>query len=309
MVGLGGVGFVAAVAGNQVLKPKTPEIKRASRTCTFDVLTVDAQGKISNRVSSEATLFIEELGNNITLEMVEIPGGSFTMGSPASEKGRSDDEGSQHEVNVPAFAMGRFAVTQEQYQQIMGKNPSNFKKDDGSTSLTKQRPVEQVSWNDAVDFCKKLSEKTGLKYRLPSEAEWEYACRGRTTTPFHFGETITSDLANYRGTETYASEPKGKFREETIEVGSFPPNSFGLYDMHGNVWEWCQDDWHDNYTNAPKYGSAWTSLSDSVKVLRGGSWFSNPEGCRSADRNYNVRDDRFLNFGFRVVCVSAARTL
>ncbi|MTJ10199.1 formylglycine-generating enzyme family protein [Anabaena sp. UHCC 0204] len=308
MVGLGGVGFVAAVAGNQVLKPKTPEIKRASRTCTFDVLTVDAQGKISNRVSSEATLFIEELGNNITLEMVEIPGGSFIMGSPTSEKGRSDNESPQHEVNVPAFAMGRFAVTQEQYQQIMGKNPSKFK-DDGSTALTNQRPVESVSWDNAVDFCNKLSEKTGLKYRLPSEAEWEYACRGRTTTPFHFGETITTNLANYDGTVTYASEPKGKFRGETIEVGSFPPNSFGLYDMHGNVWEWCQADWHDNYTNAPKDGSAWTSLSDGTKVLRGGSWDFNPGACRSALRLNVNRDFGYNVIGFRVVCVSAARTL
>ncbi|MBK1990655.1 formylglycine-generating enzyme family protein [Sphaerospermopsis aphanizomenoides BCCUSP55] len=299
MVGLGSAGFVAAVAGNQVLKPKEPTI--ASRSCKFEVLTVNSQGKIISRISREATFFTEDLGNNITLEMVEIPGGSFNMGSPASEKGRNDYESPQHEVNVPAFAMGKFAVTQEQYQQIMGKNPSNFK--------GVKRPVEQVSWNDAVEFCNQLSQKTGRTYRLPSEAEWEYACRAGTTTPFHFGDTITSDLANYKGTVTYASEPTGEYRQQTTNVGSFPPNSFGLYDMHGNFWEWCQDDWHDNYINAPKDSSGWTSRSDNTKVLRGGSWGNNPGYCRSAYRYSYDRDSRDFDIGFRVVCLGAARTL
>jgi formylglycine-generating enzyme required for sulfatase activity len=144
--------------------------------------------------------------------------------------------------------MKKFEVTQEQYQQIMGSNPSNFK---GA-----KRPVEKVSWNDAVEFCKKLSQKTRHKYRLPSEAEWEYACRAGTTTPFHFGETITTELTNYDGDYTYASGLKGKYRKQTTEVGTFPPNAFGLYDMHGNVWEWCQDTWHDSYKGAPTDGSA-----------------------------------------------------
>jgi formylglycine-generating enzyme required for sulfatase activity len=304
MVGLGGAGFLTAVAGNQVLKPKKSEPIKASRNCKFDVLTVDSQGKIISRVLSQATFFTEDLGNNITLDMVEIPAGSFMMGSPASEKDRSENEGPQHQVNVPAFAMAKFAVTQEQYQQVMGKNPSNFK---GG-----KRPVEQVSWNDAVEFCNKLnqiSQKTGRTYRLPSEAEWEYACRAGTTTPFHFGETITTDLANYDGSYTYASEPKGKFRQQTTDVGIFPPNSFGLYDMHGNVYEWCQDDWHDNYTNAPNNGSAWISQSDSSKVLRGGSWFNIPQVCRSANRNLYIRVIRYILIGFRVVCLGAARTL
>jgi formylglycine-generating enzyme required for sulfatase activity len=171
-----------------------------------------------------------------------------------------------------------------------------------------KRPVEQVSWNNAVEFCQKLSQKTGREYRLPSEAEWEYACRGGTTTPFHFGETITTELANYDGTVNYASEPKGQYRQETTEVGSFPPNSFGLYDMHGNVWEWCQDDWHDNYANAPKDGSAWTSQSGNANVLRGGSWLNFPQICRSASRyrynfNWEVLDRIRNGIGFRVVCV------
>ena len=244
--------------------------------------------------------FKEDLGNNITLDMVQIPGGSFMMGSPASEQGRTQDESPQHQVNVPGFSMGKFVVTQEQYQQIMGNNPSRF------TEKGAKRPVERVSWNNAVEFCQKLSQKTGREYRLPSEAEWEYACRAGTTTPFHFGETITTELANYNGTVNYASEPKGKYRQETTEVGSFPPNSFGLYDMHGNVWEWCQDDWHDNYVNTPKNGSVWTTQSGNIKVLRGGSWINNPQGCRSASRsNYgrDVRDNILNDVGFRVVCV------
>jgi formylglycine-generating enzyme required for sulfatase activity len=300
MVGLGGAGLVTAVVGNQILKPKISEPIKASRTCKFEVLTVDSQGKIIDRVLSQATFFTEDLGNNITLDMVQIPGGSFMMGSPASEKDRSQDESPQHQVNVPGFSMGKFVVTQEQYQQIMGKNPSRF------TEKGAKRPVEQVSWNNAVEFCQKLSQKTGREYRLPSEAEWEYACRAGTTTPFHFGETITTELANYNGTVNYASEPKGKYRQETTEVGSFPPNSFGLYDMHGNVWEWCQDDWLDNYANAPKDGSAWTSQRGNTKVLRGGSWIYDPRNCRSASRYFDIRGvrDYFYDaFGFRVVCV------
>ncbi|AUB40247.1 Formylglycine-generating enzyme, required for sulfatase activity, containings SUMF1/FGE domain [Nostoc flagelliforme CCNUN1] len=192
-------------------------------------------------------------------------------------------------------------MTQEQYQQIMGSNPSNFK---GA-----KRPVEQVSWNDAVEFCKKLSQKVGRKYRLPSEAEWEYACRAGTTTPFYFGETITTKLANYDGDDyTYASEPKGKNRQGTTDVGSFPPNAFGLYDMHGNVWEWCQDTLHDSYKGAPSDGSAWIDDNNQFRIRRGGSWTTYPINCRSAYR-YDKKRDSFSNaLGFRVVCV-VARTL
>ncbi|QSV74244.1 MAG: formylglycine-generating enzyme family protein [Aphanizomenon flos-aquae KM1D3_PB] len=234
------------------------------------------------------------------LEMVEIPGGSFKMGSTPDETGRQKSEGPERIVNVPAFFMGKFEVTQEQYQQIIGKNPSGFQ--------GKKRPVERVSWDDAIEFCKKLSQKTGRTYRLPSEAEWEYACRAGTTMPFYFGETITTDLVNYDGDGNYGAAPNGKNRGETTNVGSFPPNAFGLYDMHGNVWEWCQDDWHDNYENAPNDGGVWTSQSGKVKLLRGGSWNNNPAFCRSANRNYLYRAFRVSNIGFRVVCFSAART-
>jgi len=268
----------------------------------FETKTVDKTGKIVNQENHQAKYFKEDLGNNITLEMVQIPGGSFMMGSPESEKDRSTDgsESPQHEVNVPGFSMGKYVVTQAQYQQIMGNNPSGFS---GA-----ERPVEKVSWNDAVDFCEKLRQKTGREYRLPSEAEWEYACRAGTTTPFHFGETITTELANYNGTSIYASEPKGKHLQRTTDVGIFPPNAFGLYDMHGNVWEWCQDDWHNNYIDAPKDGSGWTSRSGNTKLLRGGSWLYDPGGCRSAFRVSSGLDSYGNGIGFRVVCSGAART-
>ena len=268
---------------------------------TFEVVTVNSNGREVKREQGEAEYFTEDLGNDVTLEMVSIPGGSFKMGSPPKKKQRGDDESPQHDVTVPTFFMGKFEVTQEQYQQVMGENPSNFK---GA-----KRPVEMVSWNDAVEFCKKLSQKTGHTYRLPSEAEWEYACRAGTNTPFHFGETITGELANYHASRTYALEAKGVFREETTPVGQFAPNGFGLYDMHGNVWEWCQDTWHGNYNGAPKDGSAWIQNDNRSYILRGGSWYNNPEYCRSASRGiYTSRDILYSIGGFRVVC-AVGRTL
>ena len=260
-------------------------------TVEFETLTVDQKGELLKRYpNKQAKFFKENLGNGVTLEMVKIPGGDFEMGSPEDEEGRSKDEGPQRQVKVPEFFMGKYQVTQAQYQQIMGKNPSNFKGD--------ERPVEKVSWNDAVEFCKKLTQKTGRTYRLPSEAEWEYACRAGTTTRFHFSENISSDLANY-----------GRNIKETTPVGKFPPNAFCLYDMHGNVWEWCQDTWHDNYKDAPKDGSAWIDNNNrSQIVLRGGSWKSNPHYCRSASRygyKFNITG---INLGFRVLCVVLLKT-
>jgi formylglycine-generating enzyme required for sulfatase activity len=167
--------------------------------------------------------------------------------------------------------------------------------------------VERVTWHDAIEFCARLSKQTGREYRLPSEAEWEYACRAGTTTPFHFGETITTDLANYDGTRTYGSGPNGQYRKQTTEVGSFKvANAFGLYDMHGNVWEWCLDHWHENYNGAPADGSAWvTGGNASRRVLRGGSWNNGPGNCRSAHRSRFEPGNRDSNLGFRVVCSSA----
>ena len=280
-------------------KPQPPIPANNLKTFSFEVVTTDARGNITNRRKESAKYFTEDLGNGVTLDMVEIPGGTFIMGSPESEAKRVSNESPQHQVTVPSFYMGKYELTQVQYQAIIGRNPSNFKGDN--------RPVERVSWNNAVAFCEKLSQKTGKNYRLPSEAEWEYACRAGTTTPFCFGESITPDLVNYNGNYTYASAQKGKYRQQTTDVGTFPPNSFGLYDMHGNVWEWCQDGYQDNYINAPTDGSALTS-SSGYKLLRGGSWDDDPNNCRSAFRNdYNL-DFYNHNIGFRVVCSGAART-
>jgi formylglycine-generating enzyme required for sulfatase activity len=264
-------------------------------------------------------IFVEDLGNGVILEMAAIPGGTFIMGSPPEELGHRDNESPQHSVTVQPFFMGKYQVTQAQWRFVaqlpqvnkeLDPEPSNFK-GDGSTSLTNNRPVEQVSWKDAVEFCDRLSQYTGRTYRLPSEAEWEYACRAGTTTPFHFGETITTDLVNYNGNYTYGQGSKGVYRKETTEVGRFGvANNFGLYDMHGNVWEWCQDDWHSDYEGAPIDGSAWLNNEENNngKLLRGGSWYSNPGNCRSAYRlNYNL-DYNNDHIGFRVVCSGAART-
>jgi formylglycine-generating enzyme required for sulfatase activity len=267
----------------------------------IEVVTVNKFGEIIQRQPCVARYFIEDLGNGVKLEMAAIPGGTFMMGS-LKEEGY-DTEKPQHQVTLSSFFMGKYPVTQAQYQAIMGTNPSHFK---GSN-----RPVERVDWNDAVTFCQKLSQRTGKNYRLPSEAEWEYACRAGTTTPFHFGETITTDLANYNGNYTYGQEPKGVYREETTEVGSFGvANNFGLYDMHGNVRERCQDNWHSDYYGAPTDGSSWlkNTQSSDIKLLRGGSWYYVPGNCRSASRVNNNLDYDSNYIGFRVVCSGAART-
>ena len=232
------------------------------------------------------------------------------MGAPEDEPESGDDERPQHRVAVPQFLMGRYPVTQAQWRVVadykkserdLDPNPSRFKGDN--------RPVEWVSWEEAQEFCLRLSEKTGKTYCLPSEAQWEYACRAGTTTPFHFGEMLTLDLANYDTDSSYNGSPTAKYRGETTDVGSFPANEWGLHDMHGNVWEWCEDDWHGSYANKPEAlkqagNMPWRSAeSESRKLLRGGSWNFNPGYCRSAGRFNFSRDLRNAFIGFRVCCV------
>ncbi len=278
-------------------KLDVPKNLPAQQITPFDVIKVNSKGEEISRLSDKAPFFTEDLVNGVILEMIYIPGGTFMMGSPENEEGRRDKESPQHQVTLQPFYMSKYLITQSQYKAIMGKNPSYFK---GG-----KRPVECVSWYDAAEFCQKLSQETGKNYELPSESQWEYVCRAGTTTPFYFGETITSELVNFNGNYTYADAPKGKFREQTTDVGSFPPNAFGLYDMHGNVWEWCADDWHKNYKGAPSDGTAWLENEEKehYTVLRGGSWLGIPTLCRSAFRNnYNRRDDHDYFIGFRVVC-------
>ncbi|MEB3342693.1 bifunctional serine/threonine-protein kinase/formylglycine-generating enzyme family protein [Okeania sp.] len=267
---------------------------------TFEVITVNKSGYITKVTLGSARQKIEDLGNGIKLEMVYIPGGSFLMGSPKNEKERDNSESPQHQVTLQPFYMSKYPITQEQYQVIMGKNPSSFKGKGG------KRPVESVNWYNAIEFCRELSLKTGKTWKLPSESQWEYACRAGTRTPFYFGETITPDLVNYDGNSPYGNAPKGKYREETTDVGTFPPNAFGLYDMHGNVWEWCQDIWHDNYNEAPTDGSAWETGGDSgSRVLRGGCWVINSGICRCAWRGDDVADSCDDSRGFRIISSSA----
>ncbi|ERT08668.1 formylglycine-generating sulfatase enzyme family protein [Lyngbya aestuarii BL J] len=289
-------------------------------TFEFDVATLKRQPRSSKgskheyewviqKEKQQISGVIEDLGNGIQLELVRIPAGRFLMGSPEDELERSERESPQHEVNVSTFFMGRYPITQIQWKTIITQVPK-IKRDlnpDPSRFKGDNRPVEQVSWYDAVEFCARLSQYTGQVYRLPSEAEWEYACRAGTQTPFYFGEIITTELVNYHANHTYNRSPKGEYREQTTDVGSFPANAWGLYDMHGNVWEWCLDDHHESYEGAPTDESAWIDedRTESTGVaLRGGSWVDIPCDCRSAYRDYYLPRDFIFSFvGFRVVRV------
>jgi formylglycine-generating enzyme required for sulfatase activity len=259
--------------------------------------------EITRRSSSALGYTVEEIG----LDMIAIPGGSFTIGAPKDEPGSRDNEQFQQEITVQSFYLGRYPITQVQWRLVAGYpridraldlDPSRFKGDN--------RPVERVSWEDAQEFCQRLSTRTGQDYRLPSEAQWEYACRAGTITPFHFGETMTPELASYKGNLVYNDGPEGQGRSQTSRVGDFPANDWGLYDMHGNVWEWCEDDYHSSYEGAPIDGSAWveTYRESSRKLLRGGSWGNDTEYWRSAFRYDVTRDHCFSDIGFRVSCVS-----
>ncbi len=273
----------------------------------FESVRVDRNGRIINRTQLSAQYFSQDLGSGIGLEMVSIPGGVFTMGMPEGQKG--DYTGSDqppHLVVVPPFFMSKYTVTQPQWRQVaslpkierdLNPNPSYFQGND--------RPVETISWFDAVEFCARLSRLTGRNYRLPSESEWEYACRAGTTTPYNFGETITSQLANYYAErDPFADEQEGEYRKETTPVGSFPPNDFGLYDLHGNVYEWCGDGWHNNYQGAPANGEVWqpekNSRGDRFRILRGGGWGTETRQCRSATRSKFSPHNRYSVIGLRL---------
>ena len=241
-------------------------------------------------------------------EMVVIPAGSFMMGSPAGEKGRISAEGPVHRVTIgDPLPVGRYEVTFAEWDACSrGGGCSHVPNDKGWGRGN--RPVINVSWNDARAYVGWLSKKTGKAYRLLSESEWEYAARAGTKTPFHYGRTISTGQANYNGNFAYGSGRKGKYRGQTTPVGTFPSNRFGLHDVHGNVMEWVEDCWHGSYQGAPSDGSAWAQGGDcSRRVVRGGSWYSGPRNLRSAFRLRYSRysaGGRFDYVGFRV-----ARTL
>jgi formylglycine-generating enzyme required for sulfatase activity len=258
----------------------------------------------------------KEITNSIGMKLVYIPPGKFVMGSPRSEQepckknsgvGDWAAQEIQHEVVITkGFYMGVYAVTQDEYEKVTGKNPSWFSatgggKDDVAGLDTRRFPVETVSWNDAAEFCRKLSRREGKTYRLPTEAEWEYACRAGTKTAFSFGDTISTDQANYNGNALFGNGRKGVFRERPLPVGSFPANAFGLHDMHGNVNQWCQD-WYDfNYYRKSPRNDPVNETGSEMRVLRSGSWGSYPGICRSANRSGSTPDYRNRTIGFRVV--------
>ncbi|MCW5699447.1 MAG: SUMF1/EgtB/PvdO family nonheme iron enzyme [Rhodospirillales bacterium] len=240
-------------------------------------------------------------------EMVVIPAGSFMMGTPDDEEGRDEDEGPRHEVTIGyRFALGRYAVTFEEYDQFC--TASGWNTPDDANWGRRRRPVINVSWHDAQAYVAWLSRETGQRYRLPSEAEWEYACRAGTTTPFSLGETISTIKANFDGNVKYGKRGKSTYRKRTVPVGKFRGNPWGLHEMHGNVYEWVEDHWHDSYQGAPNDGSAWINIerifSDYRRVMRGGSWGDVARIVRSASRSKFDPVSRSNVIGFRV-----ARTL
>jgi formylglycine-generating enzyme required for sulfatase activity len=331
-----GIGALAVLGTGGVIA--APSIRRllsrpALRTINFDAASVDERGVREAPEKYSAAMFTEALGLGAGLDMVAVPAGSFRMGSPPDEPERWPNEGPQHHVTLASFFIGASPVTQAQWTAVVSAHPKRIHLDlDSSPAFFKDidLPVESITWHDAEEFCLRLAAITGRAYRLPSEAEWEYACRAGTTTPFNCGPTITPELANYCGTGgavcgdsggnsvasdvyndvkyssgAYGQGPTGIFRATTTRPGTFPPNRFGLYDMHGNVWEYCLDKVTDSYADAPPDGTAYLSgPRDAQRILRGGSWSHNPAICRSAYRDGT--DPGFSGWqgriGLRVVC-------
>ena len=266
----------------------------------------------------------EQLAEGVALTMLRIPAGSFEMGAPETEAESLEQERPVQRVTLGEFMLAQTPITQAQWRAVAAWQrleqedqelwPKSLDPDpvpklrDPGRFQGEQRPVVYVSWHDAMAFCQRLRLRSGKNYTLPSEAQWEYACRAGTTTPFHCGATISTKLANYDGRKVYGDGEKGDYRQQTVDVASFPANPWGLHDMHGNVWEWCADHWHSNYEGAPEDGRACIdegAKEDPLKrrLLRGGSWGSFPGSCRSADRGNDHPYNRDNFIGFRVCCL------
>lgn len=298
---------------------KSPEMTRnplpVAQMISYETVQLNQKGEIIASLHGEARLAVDDLGAGAALELVAVPAGVFQMGS--HHEGGYPDETPLHPVYLSGFWLGRTPVTQAQWLAVMDRLPAcRFHGSD--------LPVDTISWRDARRFCQRLSRRTGRLYSLPSEAQWEYACRAGTATPFSFGETITTDVANFVGGHTYREAPPGVYRHTTTPPGTFPPNPWGFFDMHGNVWEFCQDVWTDDYTGAPVDGSAhqsrpltgaaavqdfitslnWKHADPSdltYRVARGGSWHETPTHCRSAMRLKVAEFDRMEYYGLRVM--------
>ncbi len=282
-----------------IAPPKAAPVRPAEETCEDGLLVSVAAGKRPCIKPGSGESF-KDCPN--CPEMVVAPAGSFSMGSPASEPERYDDEGPQHKVTIPKpFAVGRFAVTFAEWDACVADGGCGGYKPSDQGWGRDDRPVINVSWNDAQTYVTWLKKKTGKTYRLLTESEREYAARAGTTTPFWWGKSITPEQANYNGTNIYAGGgEKGSYREKTVPVKSFDPNPWGLYQVHGNVWEWVEDCWRANYDGALTDGSAKTAGDCTSRVLRGGSWNNSPRYLRAARRDGINAAFRYSNLGFRV---------
>ena len=294
-----------------------PEIVTLLREAGADVSIKGPKGKtavdvarMSGDLAIRDALGVLEAGDvfrdcDTCPEMVVVPAGTFMMGSPASEEARDGDEGPMHQVTIAQpFAVGKYEVTFAEWEAcVTGGGCNGYRPGDNGWGRGR-RPVINVSWEDVQAYVRWLSEQTGEVYRLLSEAEWEYVARAGTTTPFHTGTTISTEQANYDGNFAYGSGRNGEYRGKTVPVGRFPANAFGLYDVHGNVWEWTQDCWNKSYAGAPSNGGAWERGACSRRVRRGGSWSNDPRLLRSATRYGNTAGNRINLNGVRL-----ARTL
>jgi eukaryotic-like serine/threonine-protein kinase len=312
LIGFGSFGAIGLFSIAKIIQSSESELAPSQQINLDDIPTIDRlsiikvtsiklndYGDIIDQPGSHRQIFQEDLGDGILLTMTKIPPGTFMMGSPDGEDGQESSEQPEHPVNVPTFYLGQTQITQAQWTAI-------FPDRQGTFSSNHQVPIDSISWLDAIEFCHRLSTKTGRKYRLPTESEWEYACRANTTNPFAYGDTISPSIVNYDGKRPYGKIAKGICREKSTPVASFPPNLFGLYDMHGNLWEWCLDEWFANYHDAPTDGSARGDLEsrdeNQQRIVRGGSWFSSGQMCRAATRSSLPASYRHHHYGLRVVC-------
>lgn len=257
-----------------------------------DARVLQAQAAQQYNLPVEKTV---NIASGVTMDFVLIPAGAFHMGSPSNQSGRKSDEGPVHYVEISRpFYMGKYEVTQQQYESVVGENTK--------IKFTGEKlPIENVDWYRANMFCKAVSNLTDQTVRLPSEAEWEYACRAGTDTPFYTGQTVQPDQANYNCTASYKGSRKKKLLGRTAKVGRYTPNAFALYDMHGNVWEWCQDIYKSNYYKKSHTVDPVNDGRKGSRVIRGGSWNHPPEKLRSADRNKRIQGADRRHIGFRVV--------
>ena len=296
-------------------QPDRAELVRLTRSLRLERHATDRlrrEDRLMELLAAGVEPCAATLTNSIGMEFVYIPSGTFLMGSPEDEEGRSENEGPEHEVTITkAFYLGVYAVTQGEYEAVMGTNPSHF----SATGNGKYRvegletvrfPVENVSHADGMRFCEKLSamegeNEEGWTYRLLTEAEWEYACRGGTgSSPFHSGNSLSSVQANFYGNYPYGGAAKGPHLKRTCEVGSYTPNGYGLYDMHGNLWEWNSDWYDEDYYLKVNNRDPKGPQSGTSRVLRGGSWCNGAVNCRAAYRNWYDPAARSYHCSFRV---------